>query len=96
MERDQIIETLKQFKKRNQSKYNIIRIGFFGSAIRNDMNSGSDLDVVVMLEKQDLFNLIGIKQDLEEQLHVPIDIISYRNKMNTFLKDRIDTEAVYV
>ena len=96
MERDQIIATLKQFKEQNQSKYNIIRIGFFGSAVRNDMSKRSDLDVVVMLEKQDLFHLIGIKQDLEEQFHVPVDIISYRNKMNTFLKGRIDTEAVYV
>jgi predicted nucleotidyltransferase len=51
---------------------------------------------VVLLEKQDLFNLIGIKQDLEEQLSTPVDIISYREKMNRFLKRRIDAEAIYV
>ena len=96
MDRDQIIVLLQQFKKQNQKKYNIMKLGFFGSAVRNDMGKESDLDVVVMLEKQDLFNLIGIKQDLEDQLQIPIDIISYRDKMNTFLKDRIDTEAIYV
>jgi predicted nucleotidyltransferase len=32
------------------------------------MNKQSDIDVVVELAKQDLFNIIGIKQDLEEQL----------------------------
>lgn len=59
------------------------------------MTTQSDVDIVVQLENQDLFNLIGIKQDLEEQLHRPIDIVSYREKMNQFLKQRIDKEAVY-
>jgi predicted nucleotidyltransferase len=40
--------------------------------------------------------LIGIKQELEEQLHCPVDIIRYREKMNSFLKRRIDHEALYV
>ncbi|MBN2061948.1 MAG: nucleotidyltransferase domain-containing protein [Deltaproteobacteria bacterium] len=96
MDRDQIIRSLRQFKKQNAKKYNILKLGFFGSAVRDYMGETSDLDIVVMLEKQDLFDLIGIKQDLEEQLDLPVDIISYRDKMNTFLKDRIDTEAIYV
>ena len=54
------------------------------------------IDVVVELETQDLFDLIGIKLDLEEQLSRQIDIVSYREKMNEFLKSRIDKEAVYV
>jgi predicted nucleotidyltransferase len=96
MDRDQLIKSLKQFKKQNGGKYNILKLGFFGSAVRDYMRETSDLDIVVMLEKQDLFDLIGIKQDLEEQLDLPVDIISYRDKMNTFLKDRVDTEAIYV
>jgi len=40
--------------------------------------------------------LLGIKQDLEEQLSKHVDIISYRNKMNSFLKDRINKEAIFV
>jgi len=40
--------------------------------------------------------MIGIKQDLEEALHTNVDAISYREKMNTFLKNRIDKEAIYV
>ena len=48
-----------------------------------------------MLEKQDLFNLIGIKQDLEEKFGLPVDIVSYREKMNNYLKRRIEDEALY-
>jgi predicted nucleotidyltransferase len=60
------------------------------------MEEQSDIDVVVELEKQDLFNIIGIKQDLEEQLQQAVDIVSYRKNMNEFLKRRIDNEAAYV
>jgi len=80
----------------NQEKYDIIKIGLFGSAARESMIEESDIDVVVELGKPDLFNLIGIKQDLEEQLHRSVDIVRYRGKMNAFLKRRIDKEAVYV
>jgi len=96
MNREHIIKELKRFKEKNEGKYSILKIGIFGSDARNTAGPDSDLDVVVLLEKQDLINLIGIKQDLEEQLSTPVDIISYREKMNTFLKRRIDAEAIYV
>ena len=96
MERNEIMQTLRIFVEMNRDRYEIIRIGLFGSAARGSMNEQSDIDVVVELGKQDLFNIIGIKQDLEEQFSKPVDIISYREKMNQFLKKRIDEEAVYV
>ena len=48
--------------------------------------SDFDVDVVVLLENQDLFNLIVIKQDLEEELNLPVDVISYRDIMIGKLK----------
>lgn len=96
MSRDEIIHFLRRFKESNREKYHIIKIGLFGSAARDCMEEDSDIDVVVELEKQDLFDLIGIKQDLEESLKKPVDIISYRERMNELLKKRIDKEAVYV
>ena len=96
MKRDDIILSLRRFKEINQQKYNIIRIGLFGSAARDSMREQSDIDVVVELKTQDLFDLIGIKLDLEEELSQQVDIVSYRDKMNNFLKRRIDNEAVYV
>lgn len=96
MEREEIIQSLHQFKEHNKSKYQIIRLGIFGSVARGVMSSDSDVDVVVELKEPDLFFLIGIKQDLEEQLHRPVDIVRYRQRMNTYLRQRIDQEAVYV
>lgn len=96
MKRNEIIRTLRGFVEMNRDRYEIIRIGVFGSAARDNMDEQSDIDVVVELGKPDLFYLVGIKQDLEEKFHRPVDIVRYRDRMNTFLKKRIDKEAVYV
>jgi len=94
--KDDLLMSLRSFKESSGKKYNIIRLGLFGSAARGDMHSFSDIDVVVELKNQDLFNIIGIKQDLEEQLHTSVDVVSYRKKMNGFLKQKIEQEAIYV
>lgn len=96
MSRTDIIKTLKEFKEKYSEKYGILLIGIFGSVARNEEKKESDLDVVVKVKKQDLFKIIGIKQDLEELLNISVDIVSYREKMNPFLKKRIDKEAIYV
>ncbi|MBN1971131.1 MAG: nucleotidyltransferase domain-containing protein [Candidatus Delongbacteria bacterium] len=96
MSRDKIIAFLKLYKKLNQNKYHIKKMGIFGSIARNEFSNDSDIDIVVELSKQDLFNLIGIKQDLENEFNKHVDIISYRENMNSFLKNRINNEAIYV
>jgi predicted nucleotidyltransferase len=95
MEQIDIIQTLRQFKDENQKKYSILSIGIFGSSARGSLKDQSDIDVVVELGNPDLFNLIGIKQELEERFRCSVDVVRYRDKMNGFLKHRIDQEAVY-
>ncbi len=96
MNREDILQTLQQFKANKKAQYHIIKIGIFGSVAKNNMTANSDIDIVVELTNQDLFNLIGIKQDLEAAFHRSVDIVSYRKTMNHFLKRRIDKEAFYV
>ncbi|MFH1115460.1 MAG: nucleotidyltransferase domain-containing protein [Pseudomonadota bacterium] len=96
MKRDEVIRLLRRFKDMNKDKYQIVRLGIFGSAARDTMNESSDIDVVVELTAPDMFMLIGIKQELEEQFDCHVDIVRYRATMNAFLKSRIDQEALYV
>jgi predicted nucleotidyltransferase len=51
--------------------------------------------VVVRILRPDLFMLVGIKNDLEERFHRPVDIVTYWKSMNQFLKKRIDREVLY-
>ncbi len=96
MNRDEILSLLKRFKAAKGGEYRIKRIGLFGSAARQGVKEHSDIDVVVELGTQDLFALIGIKQELEAELEKRVDIVSYRKEMNEFLRNRIDREALYV
>ena len=96
IDQGEVLETLSQFQKSKGTEYQIRRIGVFGSAARDQITDASDVDVVVELVKPDLFALVGIKQDLEEMLGCSVDIVRYRNRMNKFLKQRIEQEAIYV
>ncbi|MCK5113746.1 MAG: nucleotidyltransferase domain-containing protein [Phycisphaerae bacterium] len=96
MSRDEILEILKQFKKNCGAQYGILRIGVFGSVARDQASEKSDVDIVVKTETPDPFNIVHIKENLEEQLHLSVDIVRLRDKMNPFLKNRIDQEAFYV
>ena len=95
MGKKEIIEILDNYKKEFAEKYGILKIGVFGSTARDEAGENSDVDVVVQISEPDLFMLVGIKNDLEERLRRPVDIVTYREKMNQFLKARIDKEAVY-
>ena len=87
---------LKKFKASHQHEYGIETLGVFGSYSRGEAGEGSDVDVVVQLSRQDLFYLVGIKQDLEKVLQLPVDVVSYRQGMDLFLRKYIDRDAVYV
>lgn len=96
MKRDEILRTLAKFRDSRQDEFGIVRIGVFGSVARDAMAETSDVDIVVEVARPDLLTLVGIKQELEELLHLPVDVVRYRERMNPFLKGRISREAVYV
>ena len=96
MNRSNLLLQLEHFKKDNGQKYGILSIGIFGSFARNQATELSDVDIVVRTETPDPFTIVHIKEDLEKQLHLPVDIVRIRRKMNPFLRNRIEKEAVYV
>lgn len=95
MDREEILEILRRYKSDFAEQYGIMAIGIFGSVARLEAGLESDVDIVVRIAHPDLFMLAGIKNDLEERLHRPVDLVTYRDKMNQFLRKRIDREAVY-
>ncbi|MFZ0611869.1 MAG: nucleotidyltransferase domain-containing protein [Desulfobacterales bacterium] len=92
---DEVIGVLVKLKPEIKSTYGVTAIGVFGSIVRGVQAPDSDVDVVVKMTKPDLFMIVGIKNKLEEKLNRPVDIVTYRENMNKFLKKRIDGEAVY-
>jgi len=96
VDRNIVVNIISQFKAENLDRYGIKKLGIFGSMALDSTGPASDVDIVVELEKPDMFCLVGIKQDLETLLNMPVDIVRYRKDMDKFLKQKIDTDAVYV
>ena len=94
--KDIVLSQLQEYKEKNKKKYQILRLGIFGSFTRDEIVKDSDIDIVVELEKPKMFHLIGIKQELEEIFSLSVDIVRIREKMNEFLKKRIEKEAIFV
>mgnify|MGYP003990387869 CR=1 FL=1 len=94
--RKAVLETLNRFKDVYFDKYGVTALGVFGSTARDEASNDSDIDIVVKMKKPDLFYMVHIKEELQEVYHSKVDIIRYREKMNPYLKKRIDNEAVYV
>ncbi|MBW1974995.1 MAG: nucleotidyltransferase domain-containing protein [Deltaproteobacteria bacterium] len=94
MNKDDIIKELKEIK--NQYKNEIAKIGIFGSLARGEETEDSDIDVVIEQKYPDLFLLGRIKIELEEKFKRSVDIIRLREKINPFLKERIERDSIYV
>jgi len=94
-DRSAIIAVISKFKAGLMVKYAISRIGIFGSVARGEATEVSDIDIVVEMVP-DLFKRAALKSELEELLHSNVDVVRYSKRMNPYLKQRIDRDALYV
>jgi len=71
LQKDIIINTIMPFHP--------VRIGIFGSVARNENMENSDIDILYQLKNAvGLFNIVRIKDSLEEKLNKKVDLISER------------------
>ena len=86
--KDVILEILK--------KYDVKRASLFGSIVREEMTSESDVDLLVEFKgKKSLLDLAGLKLELEEKLKCNVDVLTY-NSLHPLLKEQILTEQVEI
>ena len=90
------IALLRKYMAENAHKYGIVRMGIFGSVARGEQTENSDVDVCVEGQLHGVFALAGIKQELEELLGCKVDIVRLRDRMDSFLRERIQREGIYV
>jgi predicted nucleotidyltransferase len=67
----------------------------FGSTVRDDATSTSDLDLFIDYDRNSRFSLIelvGIKQLLEQRLGIPVDVTT-RDCLDPLLRARIEASA---
>ena len=67
---------LKELKPLLAKKYNVEKIGYFGSYSRDEQNQSSDIDILVTLTKPLGWEFFDLQEFLEEQLNIKVDLVS--------------------
>ncbi|MEI7813113.1 MAG: nucleotidyltransferase domain-containing protein [Ignavibacteria bacterium] len=95
MDKKIILDKLKEYKAKSPYKAVIKDLGLFGSYANGNNTESSDVDVFVKLKPARMFDLAGIKNDLEELLGKKVDVIALRNSMNKYLKKEIKDHGLH-
>ena len=91
--RQEILALLRDFKVRKGKKYGILKMGIFGSVARDQQTESSDVDIYYEGEAQGLFSLSHLKNELEELLGSPVDII--RLRISCFVNESRGRESMF-
>ena len=94
--RQEVLNLLQERKDPWRQRYGITRLGLFGSLARNEAGPDSDIDLCISLDPPNSFCLVHFKQEVEQALQVPVDVISLWDHMNPALRRRIDQEGMFV
>ncbi|RME43487.1 MAG: DUF86 domain-containing protein [Caldilineae bacterium] len=88
------IERLKETATPILKRHHVLRAGLFGSTVRGEATSDSDIDILVDLPPhKSLLDLVGLKLELEEALGRPVDLVEY-STLHPLLEGRILAEEV--
>jgi predicted nucleotidyltransferase len=76
------------------ARHGASNIRVFGSLARGEGTEGSDLDLLVTLEDtRSLLDLVALKQDIEDLLHRPVDVVT-EPALSPYIRGRVLAEAV--
>ena len=83
---DEILETLRQVLPELKNKYNITKMGVFGSYARGEQTADSDIDILINFDNEDFsyFDLMDIERNLAEIFNNKVDLL-----MEAEIKPRI-------
>lgn len=77
----------------NPHKDVIKSISIFGSYLHGNQKPGSDIDLLLELEKTvGLFTLADIQLNLEEKLGIKVDLVE-KDSLDKYIKDNVLAEA---
>ena len=94
IDKTNILNYLKEHYSEFKNKYNVEKIGLFGSYARDEATENSDIDIFVKM-KPSLFDMVAIKEQIENDLNRKVDIIrEHKNIKPIFLKI-IKTDLIY-
>ncbi|MCC5912490.1 MAG: nucleotidyltransferase family protein [Clostridiaceae bacterium] len=78
------------------NKYGVIKIQLFGSVAREEETSDSDIDFLVKFEEgRTLFDLIALKNELEDLLKVKVDVVT-EEALHWNIREQVKSEVIEI
>lgn len=90
-----IINTLTRLKPELFEKFHLNSMGLFGSIVRDDFSPNSDVDIIIDYHNKMGIEFIDLANYLEDQLQIPVDLISRKGLKESFYKE-IEKDILYV
>ncbi len=96
MDLNEIINFIRNNKEFLKEQFGVLRIGVFGSFVKDTYQDQSDIDIVIEMRKESktLHNFLELKRFLEKNLQREIDLGMESNLKQT-IKKEILNEIVY-
>ena len=96
MGKQEIIKIIRNSKPEMESHYGVQRLGLFGSYVKEKQSKRSDIDILVTFNRDiDLFDFLDLREYLESQLSIKVDLVMESALKPAFGK-RILSEVEYV
>lgn len=96
MTRDQVLSTLHGHLPEIRSRFGVKRLTLFGSAARDEMRSGSDVDVLVQFEGPPTFDgYMDLKAYLENLLGTSVDLVT-EEALKPRMRPIVEKDRVHV
>ncbi|MBQ0023326.1 MAG: nucleotidyltransferase family protein [Prevotellaceae bacterium] len=93
--RSEYIDLIRSHADELRAQFGVSSLRLFGSVARNQHSENSDVDVCVQMPPR-LFKLVAVGRYLEELLGCHVDVIREHSNMNTFLKQEIENDGIYI
>ena len=93
MNKQIILDFLKKNKTLFKQKYNVTKIGLFGSYATNHQTENSDIDILVSMPSS-FDNYYELKEVLESSLNHKVDLGLEKN-VRDLLRKKINKEVIY-
>lgn len=95
LDKTNILNYLKEHINEFKNKYQVEKIGLFGSYAKGNATANSDIDIFITM-KPSLFDMIAIKEQIEHDLGAKVDIVREHKNIKPLFLEMIKKDLIYV
>lgn len=87
--------TLQQIKPELMKKYHVRTLGLFGSIVRDDYTTSSDIDIVVDFNRSIGIEFVDLADYIEHKIKKKVDLVSRNGIKEKYFKE-IEPEIIII